>query len=159
MMMAPLSGGLYQKDNMAYNVANGIAVKDNDIMLYTQLKGTFFKAITKNIDAKVAAATLIYTTDGGSKRFHPAMIRVLVSAANTVTVVPTISIGTNASTYNDLLAATALTGMTNVNNMTNYNLVALLTSVAVNTGIYVNVSVGATATTCNIDVAIFGDYE
>ena len=144
---------------MAYNTVNGLALKDNDIILYSQLKGSHFKAIVKNIDAKVTGSTLIFTTDGGSKRFHPSSVRVLVSAANTVTLVPIVSVGTNATSYNDLLGATTLTGMTGVNNMQNYLLTLLINSVAVSTGIYINVSTAATATTCNIDVAIFGDYE
>ena len=144
---------------MAYNTVSGNALKDNDIVLYSQLKGSLTKYIVKNVNAKNTGAILIATTDNNGKRFHPSMISVLISGANAITVPATLSIGTNASTYNDLLASTVLTGLTGVQNMTNYNLVAMINSVPVNTGIYLNVTAGSTATVCNIDVAIFGDYE
>lgn len=70
----------------------------------------------------------------------------------------TVSIGTNNSNYDDILAATSLVNMTSVNNMNNFLISALINSIGSNTDIKVNVSVGATATQCDIDVFVFGDY-
>lgn len=144
---------------MAYNTVGGSASKDKDIVLYDQLKASVYKAIVKNVDGKTAASTLIFTTDNGAKRFHPIMIRVVVSSAITITVVPTVSVGANSPDYNDILGATVLTSLTAVNKMSNFDIAIAANSVAANTGVYVKVTGIATATTCNIDVAVFGDYE
>lgn len=143
---------------MTYNIVNGQAVKNNDILVLSQLKESNFRYLKKTVNAKNTGTTSIAITDAGGLRFHPTMVRIVLSGANAVTLVPTISIGTNDSTYNNIFAATSLVGMTTVNNMNNFLVAALVSSVAGGTDIKINVSVGATATQCDLDVFVFGDY-
>lgn len=111
------------------------------------------------IDLKAAAATLIFTTANIGKRFRPRKVTVECTAANTFAVACTLSVGQNSATYNDVLAASAITGVLAVNTMLAFNtdLVAIVT-VAPNTGVYVKVTVGATATTATGRVTVFGEY-
>lgn len=118
------------------------------------------KQSTTGINAKNTGTTTIYTTENGTRNFYPSRIRFICTAGTLITIVPTISIGTNASSYNNILAATSLTGLTSASNSISYNVDALVIPViAANTAIIANVTVGSTATTMTIEVHIFGDYE
>lgn len=110
----------------------------------------------KGVDAKTAAATLVFTPD---KDFVPTSIVFTVSAADTVAVVPSISFGTNATDYNNVLASSALTGMDSTSKMLRFSLgLTAYSMVAAGTGCYVKVNIGATATTCTIQVNVLGFY-
>lgn len=117
------------------------------------------RPVLKAIDFKTTGATTIFTTENGTERFHPLYVCAELTAATSVSVVPTISVGTNASSYNNILTATALTNFTAANKMQNYPISVLVDSVAANTAILVNVSIGATATTCTGKVAVIGYYD
>lgn len=107
------------------------------------------------IDAKTVAATTLFTTDGGA-RFHPLFIVVEVTAATALTIGGTASIGTNAATYTNVLAA--LTTGTTVNSMLPNALSALTDSIAPGTAVKFNLTVAATGTSGVLSVVVVGFY-
>lgn len=111
------------------------------------------------IDAKTAASTKIGTTENGTQRFYPIYLVVTCTAATSISVVPTLSIGTNSSSYNNIVTATSMAGITSANTFLTTFVIAALGSVAASTDIYTNISLGATATAMTIKIDLFGLYS
>ncbi len=109
------------------------------------------------IDGKTTGSTEIDTTSA-SLRFVPMFIQIEPTTATAVVVPSSISIGTNSPNYNDILAITALTGLTSSNIMLQLTPAALSSSLAASTGVFVKVTTGATATTFTLRVSILGFY-
>ena len=115
------------------------------------------KIVLKGVNVKNTGSTLIGTTENGSSRFYPLFAIIEIATASIITVVGAASIGTNSSSYNNILAITTLTGLTAVNNILNLNLAGVVsTSVAPNTDIYLKVTTGFIATTATADVHLLG---
>lgn len=113
-----------------------------------------------NIDAKSIAATLIFTTKDSAERFYPLFVLIKVSSASSISLVPVASLGTNASSYNNIVTAITFTGLTSLNSMIKNDLgTSMISSVPPNTDIYMNITNGATATTMLIDVTLIGYYQ
>lgn len=125
--------------------------------------GGMTKFTLEGIDAKVLAATKIATTDA-TKKFIITDIIVRCTAATAITVAATLSIGTNSATYNNIMAATALTGVTTANTGLfsgahgSFTLLEAGFIVAANTDIEVKVTVAATGTSQTIAVDVVGYY-
>jgi hypothetical protein len=120
----------------------------------------FIRITKKAVDAKTVAATQIITTDNGGQRFVPVMVMFEIASATLLTVTCTLSVGTNATSYNDILGTTVLTGLTAVNKVLSVNLATTaVSSVAVNTAIFVNITTGVTATAATMDVHLLGFYQ
>lgn len=114
----------------------------------------------KSIDGKAVAATKIGTTVNDGRKFIPMFAIFHVTAATAIVTPCTLSIGTNSSTYNNILAATALTGMTAIDLVMQLGMNAAASSVvAANTDIFANITVGATGTSISIDVTLLGFYK
>lgn len=109
------------------------------------------------IDGKTVAATAIGTTENGTRRFYPTAAVFELTAVAVLIGVCTLSVGTNGASYNDLVAATAMTGLTAANGILRVS-IALAGSVAPNTAVYVNITVGATATTYTLRAILEGYY-
>lgn len=125
-------------------------------MGYRSHNQTFYSG---TIDAKTTGSTKIGTTENGAARFIPKTIVIELTGASAIIGAATLSVGTNSSSYNNILAATALTGVSTLNNIVMLHLpTTVISSIAPNTDIFVNVSVGATATTANIRVDVDGYY-
>jgi len=107
------------------------------------------------INAKSTGATTIFTTEG--ERFHPLFIVTEITAATSLTIGATASVGTNSSSFNNIMAA-SVTGTT-VNNMLPNALSALTDSVAPGTAVKVNVSIAATGTSGTLSVTVIGFYS
>lgn len=113
-----------------------------------------------NIPITAVGNTLIGTTENGTQRFYPLFAVISVRSASGVLTVGTVSIGSNASNYNNIMPATALTGLTAIDLMLKVQLAAsAIQSVAPNTDIYLRVSVAATGTQKNCDVTVIGYYQ
>lgn len=107
------------------------------------------------INGKTVAATKIGTTFAGGTKFYPSLIIIEIEAVTALTVLPTISIGTNGAAYNNICAAAILTGVAAVGDTTRLvfaNPIAALNGA----DIYLNISVGATATTLTLKAFVFG---
>lgn len=111
------------------------------------------------INAKNTGAILIGTTENGTQKFHPMYAVMVCSGGTLITIVPSLSIGTNASSYNNIVSAISLVNMTAAGNMTQPSLSASLGNIAANTNVYANITIGATATTCLVDIHLFGFYN
>ena len=115
---------------------------------------------TVGISGTVTGSTSVGTTDP-NMRFVAQFINVeLTSLSGTLTIPPTISIGTNSTSYNNLLAGTALTGVNAANIVMQISATALSSSVATGTGIFVNVTAAATGVslTYTMRVTVLGFY-
>lgn len=120
----------------------------------------FEQILVRGVNGKTVASTLVGTTRNDARKFISTLAVIHATVANAITVPPTISIGTNGTSYNNLLAAATLTGMTSVDNYLCFTLGgSVLSAVAANTGIYANISAGATGTSMTLDIAIFGFYK
>jgi len=104
------------------------------------------------------AATAIGTTENGSQKFHPMFAVFVVRTANTITLAPTVSIGTNASTYNNILPAAVLTGLTAAALTLILPITVASSNVSSNTQVFINVTAG-TAVAMTFDVHLFGFYQ
>ena len=111
------------------------------------------------IDLVATGATLLFTTENGARRFYVEDIFVVVTAADTLSVVASASFGTNSTDYNNILAITALTGTLAVNKSLKIPIVLAVDSVAANTGIYIKITTGATAVSASGKVIVRGFYE
>lgn len=110
------------------------------------------------IDAKTLATTLIGTTANNGKRFYPFHVVIDCTAANTVSVVGALSVGSNSASFNDIIAISTLTGLSGANLFLHVPLTLIATSVAPNTGISVKVTTGAIATSQTMRVTVMGVY-
>lgn len=110
-----------------------------------------------NVNLKNTGATLLFTQPNTQSSYFPFRIRVFSGNVSGITGAPTISIGTNASSYNNILAATALTGLTTAGTYIDYAPTYPLAPIAFNTSVFVNVTIGATGTTFGARIAIYMD--
>lgn len=108
------------------------------------------------IDLKTATQTLLFVTEPGTRRFYPTDVIVELTSADAVSVVASISVGTAAGGFADVLGAYTLTGLDSTNEMLTIPLTTVISSLAAATGVFVNVAVGATATTCTGKVIVRG---
>lgn len=108
------------------------------------------------IDGKTTAPTLIFTP---ISRFTPLSVTLELTSVSGFVTTASFSIGTNASSYNNILAISALTGVSNANNLLNFPMTTLISSVPIGTGIYVNVTTGAVETTYILKASITGFYD
>lgn len=117
-----------------------------------------FDRITKiGINGNSSASNLVGRTDNGSEKFYTEAVFINVRSANNVSVVPTISIGTNAPNYDNICSSILLTGMTAVNKYTRASINVAAEVIAPNTEVYAKVVAGV-ATGITIDVSLFGFY-
>lgn len=117
----------------------------------------------KGINAAATGSTQIGTTDNGTERFYPTMVVFhIATIGGTVTIPITASIGTNASSYTNILAATLQTALTSQNVMgVNGMVLGTPASIPPNTAIYVNITIalGGIAPTGTVDVDLIGYYR
>lgn len=120
----------------------------------------YSQQILTGINLKTTGATKIFTTPNNGLRFYPDKVTFEITAATAITVAGAASVGTNASTYNNILSISTLTGAAAVNNILSFALDLVVTnSVAPNTDIYVNITLGITATSATGSVTILGHYR
>ena len=118
-----------------------------------------FGAVSDDIDALTVAETIIKLTGDGSGKFVPKSLVILCTEDDTVSVVPTVSVGTTTG-GTEILAATLLTGLTAADKCYLIDLIleagAIVDAIADNADIFINVTVKATATSQSIKVALEG---
>ncbi len=118
---------------------------------------TMYSYKIKNIDGTAQAATLMGNpAPGGFRVTH--VILDLTSVSGFVSV-PTISLGTNSTSYDDILTATPLTSLTSQSDTFMIPISGIVADIASATGIYLNIITGASASTYTIDAALLGFYD
>lgn len=105
--------------------------------------------------------TTIFTTDASSGRFYPVSIVCECTSTSGFVVVASVSVGTNSTSFNNILAITALTGASAANLYAvaaPTGIIAGGGSVAAGTAVVLKVTTAATATTYVIKAVIAGFY-
>lgn len=119
------------------------------------------EVLSNTVTLTATGNTTIFTTENGTRRFVVLGVNVEITAANTVTIAGTLSVGQTSAAYADILAAAPLTGLTSANKMA-LNMGSALASgqisIAANTAIVARVSVASTATTHTARVDVAGYY-
>lgn len=154
----PTSGGLFG------DVKSSATTADNDPTAFNGTSGQLIKTgvfseQVKNVavNGKVVGNTLIFTTDS-TKRFVPTGLYVTVTNTSGLSLVATVSVGTNSPNYNNICAAALLTGLDTNNEILQLPLLGNLNSIAPGSAVYARVSIASTATTYDLNVAITGFY-
>ena len=96
----------------------------------------------------------IFKVPSGVRFYASAIIFELTSVADFVDV-PSISLGSESS-YNDILPATALTGVSTANNILQFTLKDVISRIASGTDIGVKVTTAASATTYTLKCILLG---
>jgi hypothetical protein len=110
------------------------------------------------VDLKTPASTSIVTTNANGTNFFPNMVRVYCNAATGFVSAASISVGTNSTSFDNILPITALTGLNASGKYIDIPISAATTAVPPNTAISVKVTTGATTTTQTGIVYVLGDY-
>lgn len=118
------------------------------------------KISTVVIDGKTTGATTIYTLEGsGSLNFYPAQIVIRPVTITGATLKPTISVGSNASSYDNIATGSMLNTVTSLLGITSQpQNVSTSPALAGGTVIKANVTIGALATTYTFKIDILGYY-
>lgn len=118
---------------------------------YSVISGT----TTTLIDGKTTGATTLYTVPSG-RQFILQHAYVIPTTVTSLTTPSTVSIGKTSSTYIDVIAATALTGLVGAN--TSINLAPITGASVLQAGdvLKVNVSVAAIGTAYTFSVVVTG---
>lgn len=115
-----------------------------------------------SVNAKNTGATLLYTLEASPLNFYPALIvpRATGVGVSGVTLSPTISIGSNATAY-DNIASSSLIGnvLTSLTGGKSLSTSTYSPALPGGTAIYVNVTTGAIATNYTLKYDILGYYD
>ena len=109
-----------------------------------------------NVDGTAAAATLIFTP---GSTFTPTNVVVTLTSVSGFVSVSSLSVGTNATSYNNILPISALTGLIGANISLNIPIVSAISSVSGGTGVFVNITTPAVATSFVLEVSVLGFYN
>lgn len=122
---------------------------------------TVVKKSGVTVNGKVTGATLIYTLESSNLKFYPIMVVARVVNISGVIIRPTISIGTNSSSYDNIVTASLLATLLSTLGAESGAPQDASTSpqLAGGTAIYANVSLGATATTYQVKFDVIGYYD
>ncbi|HLT41324.1 MAG TPA: hypothetical protein VKZ95_01360 [Sphingobacteriaceae bacterium] len=153
-------------DGVWGNIYNASPVQDGGAVQWDGTTGQLIKQgdpivnllrFNALIDGKTIGNTPIFTTPAG-KRFIPTSCNIRLVTVSGLTLVSTISIGTNPPNYNNILGATLLTELSSVNQVITNVLSGAYSSIAPSTTVYCRVSIPSTATTYNLMASIVGYY-
>ncbi len=121
---------------------------------------TVVKKSSVTINGKNTGATAIYTLENASVNFFPIMIVPRVVNISGVTTAPTVSIGTNSTSYNNIATGSLLSSVLatlSVGSGAPY-MAPYSPSLSGGTVIYANVTIAAVATTYSVVYDIIGYY-
>lgn len=107
------------------------------------------------LNAKTTGAGTLFATQTNQK-IGITGILFTCTAATAITVACTISIGTNSTTNNNIMAATALTGLTTLGQTLYIPITGVISSVAASTNVGYNITVAATGTSQSLIVYVLG---
>lgn len=117
-----------------------------------------------NVNALATGATLIYTIPSTSFRFIPLGAHIeVISVTGTAILAPSISAGTNATSYNNMFTTTAISSLLNTVGLTQPNALtpaAMITPLVSGNTVYAKVNTAATGyTTYTLRIDILGYWE
>jgi len=125
-------------------------------MAYNAPKTTTVISIP-NISLTSTGVQTLFTT---AARFYPMTLLFELTSVSAFVTVATLSFGSNGGSFNNILAASALTGVSSVNNILTFNLdLSVVSSIATSTAVGINVTVAAVASTYTGKFIITGVYD
>ena len=153
-------------DGVWGNIYNANAVTDNAPVQWDGTSGMLLKEgnpvenlvrFNASVDGTNVGDTLIFTSPA-SKRFIPISSHLMLLDVVGLSLVATVSMGTNASTYNNIMGATLLTGLNAENQIITNTLNGPYASVAPSTQVFCRVSIASTATTYQLMASLVGYF-
>jgi hypothetical protein len=131
-----------------------------DGTMWLPLNRTSIKKSSVIVNGKTTGAVPIYTLEQSNMSFYPTQIIIRAVNISGATLKPTLSVGTNASSYDNIASGSLLNSITSLLGITSQPQ-NVSTSPALSGGavIYANVSIGALATNYTFKVDIIGYYE
>jgi len=118
------------------------------------------KKSSVTVDGRTTGVVPIYTLEPSNLNFYPTQIIMRAVSITTATLKPTISVGTNATAYDNIATGTLLNSVTTLLGVTSSpQSVSTSPALAGGTVINTNVSVGALATSYTFKIDIIGYYE
>lgn len=99
------------------------------------------------------------TTENGTESFHPMFVIFAMTAASGLILPCTVSVGTNGSSYNNIVSGLSLSGLISLATMTPKNVDANSVVVPANTDVVANVGLAATGTSGTMKITLMGYYE
>lgn len=158
-LMWPDAGGLFgnvkgpsSATDQGISVFNGTTGK----LLAQQEATTGLVVFTAPVNGKVVGNTLLGTVPAG-KTFIPVKATYTLTAISGLSLVATVSVGSNSPNYNNISAATALTLLNALGVTVNLDL-SSPASIPEGGEIFARVSVASTATTYNLQASVIGFY-
>lgn len=115
----------------------------------------FNKSYYVQVDGTSVGNTSITTIPSG-KKFIPQSGGFTLIGVSGLSLVATISIGTNSPNYNNIIGTTLLTGLSVQNQHLKINLSGIITTIAASSEIFCRVSIASTATAYNVIANISG---
>jgi len=110
-------------------------------------------------NSKNLGNTIFFTTPSSGFRFFPTHIIMSVLFATAITAGASISIGTNGSSYNNIMANTSFIGLTAANNYQVVQLSGVLNAISANTSAYLNVNTASVGTSITMSCVIVGTWS
>lgn len=110
-------------------------------------------------NAKNTGNTIFFTTPSSGFRFFPTHIVMSVLFATSISNGASISIGTNGSSYNNILANISFSGLIAANNYQVVQLSGVLNAIPANTSGYLNVNTAATGTSITMSCVLLGTWS
>lgn len=109
----------------------------------------------ENVNGKSSGSTLMQASSQLGK-FYPINVAFEIVDVSGLITAATVSIGTNSTTYNNIMAATLLTNLTAILDIRNITLNTGLVVLPASTDVYLKVTGAATATTFDFNVYLLG---
>ncbi len=124
------------------------------------VKNTSYKVGYGGVDSTATQSTILYTTEAGTSLFHVQELIVVAQLITTHTSVASISLGTNSTAFDNLLAITAQTGLTATGHKLTTVIPATTVSViAASTAIYFKVTTASVGAVETYAIYLRGYYE
>jgi hypothetical protein len=108
------------------------------------------------LDVKTTGATSLFTTPDNGKSFVPTRYIFKLNPSEAITVGPTISLGTNAASYNNLKTGSPACTTALPNN--SVPAAGNFPEIAPGTQVFANITSGATGTSGTMSVQVYGYY-
>ena len=118
---------------------------------FGDLKGPIYdsnytRTYSARVDGTVSGNTSIFISPTG-KRFVPQLVNFTLLQVSGLSLVGTCSVGTNPLSFNNILGATLLTGLSDVNSRFGISLTGVITTVSAAEEVFCRVSIPSTAST------------
>lgn len=110
------------------------------------------------VNAKNTGITTVFTTENGTQNFYPTAVYIESTAASSIATPISVCVGTNAASYNNIMAVSAATGLITSGLHMPLPLSVVTAVVPANTAIVANITIAAVGTSQTITIHVEGFY-